>query len=144
MRSEAARRVLERLKGPVATIIVPFNQDYSVDHSALRDWVDFLASRGVPILIFTYGSTAMSVLEALRAGDIEATVVQPVYLEPFPTWELEEYAATDVIVVEQSCSGQFAMLLNEKAQIRPRTVIRKYDGRPFEPRELAQELKEVI
>jgi 2-oxoglutarate ferredoxin oxidoreductase subunit alpha len=40
-------------------------------------------------LIFTYGSTTMSVLEALRCGNIQARVVQPIYLEPFPVWEFE-------------------------------------------------------
>jgi len=43
---------------------------------------------GEPV-IFTYGSTTMSVLEALQCANLEATVVQPIYLEPFPTWEFE-------------------------------------------------------
>lgn len=93
--------------------------------------------------IFCYGSTTMSVLEALRAGSIQATVVQPVYLEPLPLWELKKYKDNPV-VVEMSASGQFASLLKEKADIEPREVIRKYDGRPFDPVELAAALKEVI
>ncbi len=95
-------------------------------------------------VIFTYGSTTMSVREALRAGKIEAKIVQPKYLKPFPFWELEEYMDQDVIVVEQSSTGQFASLLREKCNIIPKTVIRKYDGRPFEPIELAEKLKEAI
>lgn len=94
--------------------------------------------------IFTYGSTTMSVLEALRAGDIDVEVVQPMYLEPFPIWEMEDYMDEDVIVVEESSTGQFAQLLREKANIVPKTVIRRYDGRPFEPKELAEEIKEVL
>jgi len=46
--------------------------------------------------------------------------------------------------VEQSCSGQFARLLAEKAGIEPVAVIKKYDGRPFEPEALANELGKVI
>ena len=95
-------------------------------------------------VIFTYGSTTMSVLEALNHGDIDAKVVQPRYLEPLPIWELEEYMDKDVIVVEQSSEGQFAKLLREKVNIVPKTVIRRYDGRPFEPEKLAEEIKEVI
>lgn len=95
-------------------------------------------------VIFTYGSTTMSVLEALKHGDMDARVVQPKYLEPLPIWELEEYMDNDVIVVEQSSTGQFAKLLREKVNIIPKTVIRKYDGRPFEPEKLAEEIKEVI
>jgi 2-oxoglutarate ferredoxin oxidoreductase subunit alpha len=95
-------------------------------------------------VILTYGSTTMSVLEALRSGDIDATVVQPTYLEPLPVWELEKYSGGEVIIVELSCEGQFASLLKEKVGIEPKKVIRKYDGRPFDPLELAARIKEVI
>jgi len=92
-------------------------------------------------LIFTYGSTTMSVLEALRFSGIGARVVQPVYLEPFPAWEFEEYAGQKPIVVEESASGQFATLIRDKTRLEPSTVIRRYDGRAFDPVELAEELK---
>ncbi len=92
-------------------------------------------------VIMTYGSTTLSVLEALRHGSIEATVVQPVYLEPLPRWELSRYAGRNVTVVEQSSTGLFASLLKEKAGIVPARVVKRYDGRPFAPEELAAELK---
>jgi 2-oxoglutarate ferredoxin oxidoreductase subunit alpha len=96
--------------------------------------------------IFTYGSTTLSVLEAVMAGKIETTVIQPIYLCPLPVWELEKYRDNDNIniIVEQSSTGQFASLLKEKAGIEPGKVIRKYDGRPFEPRELADEIAKVV
>lgn len=94
-------------------------------------------------LIFTYGSTTLSVLEALRYGGIEATIVQPVYLEPFPVWEFERYAGTAPVVVEESASGQFAALIREKTRIEPSAVIRQYDGRPFDPVALASDLKQA-
>ena len=93
-------------------------------------------------VIFTYGSTLMSVLEALDTGGIEATVVQPVYLAPFPVWEVEKY--DDVIVVEQSSTGVFATLLKEKAGINAKHIIKRYDGRPFDPMELAEEIKSNV
>jgi 2-oxoglutarate ferredoxin oxidoreductase subunit alpha len=95
-------------------------------------------------VILTYGSTTMSVLEALKCGDIEATVVQPIYLEPLPVWELEKYKGSSITVVELSCEGQFASLLEEKVGIEPKSVIKKYDGRPFDPLELSARIKEVI
>jgi 2-oxoglutarate ferredoxin oxidoreductase subunit alpha len=95
-------------------------------------------------LIFTYGSSTLSVLEALRAGGIEAKVVQPIFLEPMPVWALRKYAESAPIVVEQSCAGQFATLLRDKLGIEPTAVIRRYDGRPFDPVELAEQIKEVI
>jgi 2-oxoglutarate ferredoxin oxidoreductase subunit alpha len=95
-------------------------------------------------LIFTYGSSTMSVLEALRTLDVDARVVQPIYLEPLPVWDLEKYLGSAPIVVEQSRAGQFADLLREQMDMEPAAVIRRYDGRPFEPIELARQIEEVI
>ncbi|MGD2250903.1 MAG: 2-oxoacid:acceptor oxidoreductase family protein [Candidatus Methanofastidiosia archaeon] len=92
-------------------------------------------------VIYTFGSSTMSVLEALRAGDINATVVQPVYLEPFPIWEFVDMPAG--IVIEQNVSGQFRTLLQEKTGITC-DLINQYNGRPFDPYVLANEIQEVI
>ena len=97
-----------------------------------------------PTNIFAYGSTYMSVLEALRYGKLNPTTVQPIYLSPLPTWELEEFKNQDNIVVEQSISGQFTQLLVEKAGIKVRKTIKRYDGRPFDPIELSQQIREVL
>jgi len=94
--------------------------------------------------IFTFGSTTMSVLEALDYSDIKATVIQPIYLEPFPVWELEKYRAKNGIVVEMNSTGQLATLLHDKVGIHSKTLIQKYDGRPFNPTELAQQIKEAL
>ncbi|HTW91142.1 MAG TPA: 2-oxoacid:acceptor oxidoreductase subunit alpha [bacterium] len=111
------------------------------DHVRTLRTVNTFGDRG-PV-IMTYGSTTLSVLEALRCGGIGATVVQPVYLEPFPAWELSRYAGQEVTVVEQSSTGLFAALLKEKAGITASRVIKRYDGRPFAPEELAAELMEA-
>ncbi|MDD3493258.1 MAG: 2-oxoacid:acceptor oxidoreductase family protein [Candidatus Thermoplasmatota archaeon] len=95
-------------------------------------------------VVFTYGSTTLSVREALRHAGLEAQVVQPIYLRPLPTWELEAYADQQPVVVEQSAAGSFARLLQERADISPGHVIRRYDGRPFDPRDLAHRLQEVL
>jgi len=97
-----------------------------------------------PTNIFTYGSTYMSVLEALRYGGLNPTIVAPIYLSPLPIWELEEFKNQDNIVIEQSSTGQFTKLLEEKAGLKIRTTIKKYDGRPFDPIDLANKLKEVL
>jgi 2-oxoglutarate ferredoxin oxidoreductase subunit alpha len=95
-------------------------------------------------VVFTYGSTTLSVLEAFRYGELQGTVVQPIYLEPFPVWELAKYKDRKAIVVEQSSTGIFANLLKDKAGIEGTWALRRYDGRPFEPTELASELKGVM
>jgi len=95
-------------------------------------------------VIVTYGSTTMSVREAVSFGGLDVQVVQPVYLEPFPEWELQDVAGTEVVVVEQSCAGQLAALLEHRVGVRIRGVVTQYDGRPFDPEVLAARLKEVL
>ena len=97
-----------------------------------------------PTNIFTYGSTYMSVLEALRYGKMNPTTIAPIYLSPLPVWELKEFKEQDNIVIEQSSTGQFTKLLTEKAGLKIRTSIKRYDGRPFDPIELSKKIKEVL
>jgi len=97
-----------------------------------------------PFNVFTYGSTYMSVLEALQYGNLNPTIVAPIYLSPLPTWELEEFKKQDNLVIEQSSTGQFAKLLSEKAGLNIRETIKQYDGRPFDPIELSLKIKEVL
>ena len=94
--------------------------------------------------IFTYGSTYLSVLEALKYGNLNPTIVAPLYLSPLPTWQLEEFKNQDNIVIEQSSTGQFSKLLSEKAGLDVRYTIRQYDGRPFDPIELSKKIREVL
>jgi 2-oxoglutarate ferredoxin oxidoreductase subunit alpha len=86
----------------------------------------------------------MAVVEALRFSGIKARVVQPVYLEPFPEWALGCFADEKPVVVEQSSTGMFAQLLEDRMGMEASEVVKKYDGRPFDPEELAGRLKEVL
>jgi 2-oxoglutarate ferredoxin oxidoreductase subunit alpha len=95
-------------------------------------------------LIVTYGSTTMSVREALACGGIEAEVVQPVYLAPFPRWELEDVVNRRVVVVEQSAASQMAGLLRRELGADVAASVTQYDGRPFDPAALARQLKGVL
>jgi len=97
-----------------------------------------------PINIFTYGSTYMSVLEALRYGRMNPTTIAPIFLSPLPIWELEEFKNQDNIVIEQSSTGQFTKLLKEKAGLQVRHTIKQYDGRPFDPIALSKKIEEVL
>ena len=97
-----------------------------------------------PTNIFAFGSTYMSVLEALKYGNINPSAIQPIYLNPLPTWELKEFKNQDNIVVEQSISEQFTALLKEKAGLKIKHTIKRYDGRPFDPIELSKKIKEVL
>ena len=95
-------------------------------------------------VVVTYGSTTMSVREALSFAGLEATIVQPVYLEPFPEWEFQALAGAEVVVVEQSSTAQLATLLKRRTGVTVRAEVTQYDGRPFDPADLAARLKEVL
>lgn len=94
--------------------------------------------------IFTFGSTTMSVREAVISAGFSCTVVQPIYLQPFPSWDLKKYAGRKTVVVEQNSTGQLEQLLREKCGILPISSIRQFDGRPFDPEFLVEQLKKVI
>jgi 2-oxoglutarate ferredoxin oxidoreductase subunit alpha len=95
-------------------------------------------------IICTFGSTTLSVCEAVEYGNIKTTVLQPIYLEPFPVWEFEKYSGKKMIVVEMNSTGQLATLVHEKTGIASMKTILKYDGRPFDPVTLSHQLKEAL
>jgi 2-oxoglutarate ferredoxin oxidoreductase subunit alpha len=95
-------------------------------------------------LVFTFGSTTMSVREAVEYGDLPVQIVQPMYLEPFPSWDLEQYRGRPAITVEQNSTGQLAMMVREKAGIAIARSVLKYDGRPFEPTQLSRQIQEAF
>jgi dihydrodipicolinate synthase/N-acetylneuraminate lyase len=67
----ATQNVLDRMKGPMASITIPYNEDYSIDHGSLRGWVDFMCESKVPILFLTYGD---SELYNLSEREVEAVI----------------------------------------------------------------------
>ncbi len=95
-------------------------------------------------IVVTYGSTTMSVLEAVSFGGLDVQVVQLVYLEPFPEWELKDLSGAEVVVVEESCAAQLASLLKLRTGAMVKATITQYDGRPFDPEILSVRLKEVL
>jgi len=101
---------------------------------------------GDPV-VMTYGSTTLAVREAVALAGLDCRIVQPIYLEPFPGWAVGCFrGGPPPVVVEQSSTGMFARLLEEKMGLEiPRdNVILKYDGRPFDPEGLAARLREAI
>ncbi len=97
------------------------------------------------IVVLTYGSTTMSVLESLKHVDEDIKLVQPIYLRPFPEKELkDEIEGNDKLIsVELSSMGSFTNLLSDKGVMTDERIL-KYDGRPFDPKDLANKIKEAI
>jgi 2-oxoglutarate ferredoxin oxidoreductase subunit alpha len=93
--------------------------------------------------LVTYGSTTCSVREAAKYLD-DVRIVQIIYLEPFPIWAVEEalQGVEKIITVELSIDGQFTTLLKQNG-IKADGSVRKYDSRPFDPIDLAKQIKEV-
>ncbi len=63
--------VLRRLRGPMASITIPYSRDYSIDRGALRAWVDFVCSDKAPVLFLTHGD---SELYNLSEAEIETVI----------------------------------------------------------------------
>jgi len=95
-------------------------------------------------LVFAYGSTVMELREAQKHCPIPFRIVAPVYLEPFPEEELEQYRGRRAVVVEHSSTGGFARFLNWKLQLEVKRSILQYDGRPFDPLDLATIIQEAL
>ena len=70
-RNERCRDVLLRLKGPMASITMPYNRDFSIDHGSLRAWVDFMCENKAPVLFMTHGD---SELAFLSENEMEAVI----------------------------------------------------------------------
>ncbi|MFX1376363.1 MAG: 2-oxoacid:acceptor oxidoreductase subunit alpha [Promethearchaeota archaeon] len=114
-----------------------------INYLATKETVKIIRGES-PTNIFTYGSTYMSVLEALKYSKLNPTIIAPIYLSPLPIWRLGEFKNQNNIVVEQSSTGQFTKLLKEKAGIRISHTIKQYNGRPFDPIDLSIRIKEVL
>jgi 2-oxoglutarate ferredoxin oxidoreductase subunit alpha len=99
--------------------------------------------------IIAWGSTKGPIREAIRLlkqDDIEVNYMQVVYLQPFPTKKIEDVlnAARKTIVVEHNLTSQLSGLIRQGILKDVDQKILKYDGRPWNPGNLAQKIKEVL
>lgn len=72
----ASAAVLRRLKGPMASVAMPYKDDFSVDHDSLRKWVAFMCERKVPVLFMTLGDSELDVLDDREIADVIRTVAK--------------------------------------------------------------------
>lgn len=97
------------------------------------------------VVVF-WGSTKGAVLEAAKYLDRSVKLVQIVWLEPFDTERVkaELHDAEVIVDVEGNHDAQLASLIRERTGIEITQKILRYDGRPFDPIQLAEELEEKI
>ncbi len=101
------------------------------------------------VTILGWGSTKGPIREAMRllnAEGLSINYLQIVYLNPFPVANVKRVlkSARKTIVVENNKTSQLSSLIREHLLITVDHKILKYDGRPFNPGELSQRVKEAL
>ncbi|HLW80398.1 MAG TPA: 2-oxoacid:acceptor oxidoreductase subunit alpha, partial [Terriglobia bacterium] len=101
------------------------------------------------VTLIGWGSSKGVIREAralLAAAGITANQLHIKYLHPFHTKEVKAALAKSkmLIGVEGNYSGQFARFLRAETGISVHDNILKYDGEPFEPRIIADEVKRIM
>ncbi len=113
---------------------------------------DFLAEHTINVfgdpdakdVVITFGSPTGALLEVIE--DLPVKLLQVIAIEPFPISKVKNVFdhSERIISVEQNSTGQFASLVECKTERRIDKKILKYDGRPFDPFELKERIKEAL
>jgi 2-oxoglutarate ferredoxin oxidoreductase subunit alpha len=105
--------------------------------------VNVLGNPDSDTAVVTWGFTKGACLEV--CNELNLKLIQPIYLEPFPLWEMEKALSgvKKIICVELNATGQLARLLKFNGIEVDRKIL-KFDARPFGFEELNEKLKEVL
>ncbi|MBR9689823.1 MAG: hypothetical protein GOV01_02935 [Candidatus Altiarchaeota archaeon] len=96
-------------------------------------------------LVISWGSTKGAILDAIK--EVKGTkFLQIVYLKPFPSSRVKTLIekSKNVVIVENSATGQIADLIAENTGHSASKKILKYDGRPFGQKELVAKLRRAF
>ncbi len=101
------------------------------------------------VTLIGWGSSRGVIREAralLAVEGIQANQLQLKYLHPFHAREVTAILKKSKMLIGVECnySGQFARFLRAETGISVHDNILKYDGEPFEPRLIAQEVKRIM
>lgn len=104
---------------------------------------------GAQATIVAFGSTKGVIKEAMKILEkegIATNFLQILYLSPFQSEEVKEILQKSRIIIdiENNKTGQLAGLIKEKTGIDVNYKILKYDGRAFNPEDLAQAVKDIV
>jgi 2-oxoglutarate ferredoxin oxidoreductase subunit alpha len=111
--------------------------------------VKFYGPKEAEATVVSWGSTKGPIREAMRRLNAEGNILnylQVLYLQPFPKTKVEQALgkAQTTVVVEHNSTSQLAGLIRDHTLRNVDHKILKYDGRPFNPIELANRIKEVL
>lgn len=104
----------------------------------------FFGSPEAKKLIVSWGSPKASILEALRlmTNSTDYAFLQLTTLWPInPDIKLLIKPFKDITIIENNATSQLTTLLKSQFDFNPTKTILKYDGRPFFPEELYEQLK---
>jgi 2-oxoglutarate ferredoxin oxidoreductase subunit alpha len=109
----------------------------------------FYGPREADITILGWGSTKGPIREAMKIlsnEDSKINYLQILYLNPFPVDDVQKVlkSAKKTAVVENNKTSQLTGLIREHLLMTIDHKILKYDGRPFNPVELSQRIKEIL
>lgn len=92
------RAIAQRLRGPLAPILIPFAEGGEVDHGSLADWVAWMAQQGVPVMWTTGGTSEMASLTEAEIFEATGTIARANGGRAFfiastgPTWPVSKCA----------------------------------------------------
>ncbi|MDD4309178.1 MAG: 2-oxoacid:acceptor oxidoreductase family protein [Candidatus Cloacimonetes bacterium] len=95
-------------------------------------------------VVYAYGSTVLELREAAKHCSYKFRIVALIYLLPLAIDDLQDYIRDEAIVVEHSSTGTLATYLQQNLTLKIKKSILHYDGRPFDPIELALLIEEAI
>jgi 2-oxoglutarate ferredoxin oxidoreductase subunit alpha len=98
------------------------------------------------IVLLGWGSTHGAIKEAVDSLNLEGVAARMIhYSELFPFnaghVPMEELKKSKIIAVENNYTGQFADLFSQETGISVDQRILRYDGRPFTPRDICDQIK---
>ncbi len=110
----------------------------------------FCGPKKAPLTVVTWGSSAGSVEAALQILDdeykLQANVMVITMIAPFPVPAVTAAlkVAKKTVIVEANRSGKLAGYLREQTGFSMDSAINRFDGRPFDPAELAAQFATLI
>lgn len=109
----------------------------------------FYGPREAKTTIVSWGSTKGPIREAMKLlskENIAVNYLQIIYLLPFPTEQIEKIfkETKKTIIVEGNKTSQLSGLIRQYMLRDVDHKILRYDGRPFNPIDLSEKIKEVL
>ncbi|MEM2688030.1 MAG: pyruvate ferredoxin oxidoreductase, partial [Thermoproteota archaeon] len=112
------------------------------DELRKRETVKTYGNMQADTVLVTWGSTKGAVVEVAEEHDFG--VLQPLYLNPLPVWEIEKHFSgkKNIVCVEANSTGQLARWIRFHGFRVDRTIL-KYDGRALTVDELEEKIREA-